>query len=72
MVEIKHLNNPHFHKHTKMAIVVLMPTLYFQIFAVSFIIFVAGHASVHIYNLQAKGVQQKSMMKPVLNAEGYT
>ena len=28
--------------------------------------FVAGHASVHIYNLQRKGVQHKSMVRPVL------
>ena len=27
---------------------------------------------VHIYNAQTKGIQQKSMMKPALNVEGYT
>ena len=33
---------------------------------------IAGHVSVHIYNAQTKDIQHKSMVKPVLKAEGYT
>ena len=31
----------------------------------------ASSASLHIYNVQTKGTQYMSMVKPVLQAEGY-
>ena len=32
----------------------------------------ASSASLHIYNVQTKGTQHKSMVKPALKAQGYT
>ena len=34
--------------------------------------FIASYASVNVYNVQTKGIQQKSMVKPALKTEGYT